>query len=301
MPAPVPGESAGTVPGTASGLPARPTSPAPVAAFAAVLRAGNPGPMTLDGTRSYVLRAPGVPGCVVVDPGPDDAAHLDALAAAGPVELVLITHRHADHTAGSPGLRARTGAPVRAADPEHCHGGLRLLDGETIVVAGLRIDVVATPGHTADSVCLAVSGPGAGPVVLTGDTILGRGTTVLAEPDGSLGQYLASLDLLERLAGELGTRAGRPPSDLVGLPGHGEPVPDLASAVRAYRAHRLERLDQVRAALRSLSLPDDAAAHPSPDLTEAVVGVVYADIEPSVLPAARQSVAAQLAYLATGR
>ncbi|MEG3616254.1 MBL fold metallo-hydrolase [Isoptericola haloaureus] len=233
--------------------------------------------MTLDGTRSVVLRAPGAPSCVVVDPGPDDAAHLEALAAAGPVDLVLVTHRHADHTAGSRGLHARTGAPVRAADPAHCHGGDPLSDGEVVEAAGLRIGVLATPGHTADSVSLVVTAPGEEPVVLTGDTVLGRGTTVIAEPDGSLRDYLASLDALEHVGG------GR-----LGVPAHGPELPDLGEAVRAYRNHRLERLDQIRAALATLG-PDAGV--------DDVVAHVYADVDPSVLGAARQTVAAQLAYL----
>ncbi|MBN0039223.1 MBL fold metallo-hydrolase [Cellulosimicrobium cellulans] len=303
------------------------TAPTPVTRLAAVLRADNPGPMTLDGTRSYVLRAPGSATCVVVDPGPDDAAHLDALAATGPVELVLVTHRHADHTAGAPGLRERTGAPVRAADPAHCHGGEPLRDGEVIDAAGLRVVVLATPGHTADSVCLVLpddgpvapardlTGGGASPgretpgdaapggtrsgeaatggaaspsgtTVLTGDTVLGTGTTVIAEPDGSLGTYLASLDAIEAVAS---TGTGR----AKGLPGHGPVVDDLAERVRAYREHRLERLAQVRAALDALGLTAGAR-----DAVEQVIARVYADVDPSVLGAARQSVAAQLAFLA---
>ncbi|MCK0117683.1 MBL fold metallo-hydrolase [Isoptericola sp. S6320L] len=246
-----------------------------------VLRADNPGPMTLDGTRSVVLRAPGSPSCVVVDPGPDDDTHLRALAAAGPVDLVLVTHRHADHTAGSPRLRELTGAPVRAADPEHCHGGEPLRDGEVIEAAGVRIEVVATPGHTGDSVSFRVDGPGEAPVVLTGDTVLGRGTTVIAEPDGSLADYLHSLDVLERLG------AGR-----LAVPAHGPAIEDLGAAVQAYRSHRLERLAQVRAVLAALgpeATVDDVVAH------------VYADVDAAVLPAARQSVAAQLAYLRAER
>ncbi|MDF9875275.1 MBL fold metallo-hydrolase [Cellulosimicrobium cellulans] len=303
------------------------TAPTPVTRLAAVLRADNPGPMTLDGTRSYVLRAPGSAPCVVVDPGPDDTAHLDALAAAGPVELVLVTHRHADHTAGAPGLRERTGAPVRAADATHCHGGEPLRDGEVIEVAGLRVVVLATPGHTADSVCLVLpddgplapaddlagggprpgdatpgdatpggtrsgdaatgsAGSPPGPTVLTGDTVLGTGTTVIAQPDGSLGAYLASLDAIEAVASAGTGRA-------TGLPGHGPAVADLAERVRAYREHRLERLAQVRAALDALGL--DAGAH---DAVERVVARVYADVDPSVRGAARQSVAAQLTFLA---
>ena len=106
-------------------------------------RAENPGPMTLDGTNSYVLGAPGSAGVVVVDPGPLLEGHLAALAAAGAVELILITHRHADHTGGSARLHELTGAPVRAALPEFCHGGEPLGDGETINAGGLTVTVLA--------------------------------------------------------------------------------------------------------------------------------------------------------------
>ncbi|WP_159796062.1 MBL fold metallo-hydrolase [Puerhibacterium puerhi] len=286
------------------------TTPAPVTSFASVLRADNPGPMTLDGTRSYVLRAPGAEAAVVVDPGPDEPDHLAALAAAGPVALVLVTHRHADHTDGSPRLRGLTGAPVRAADPAHCHGGDPLVGGDVVEAAGLRIEVLATPGHTADSVSFVVapaSGPRASgapdaPVVLTGDTVLGRGTTVIAEPDGSLRDYLASLDALERLA-----TGGVP---VRGLPGHGPVVDDLGAVVRAYRAHRQERLAQVRAAVAALGVvlptpaqasagaPGDLPPGVPDDLADAVVDAVYADVDGSVRAAARQSVVAQLEYLA---
>lgn len=259
----------------------------------AVLRADNPGPMTLDGTRSYVLRAPDASECVVVDPGPDDDAHLRTLAAAGRVSLVLVTHRHADHTAGSARLHEQTGAPVRAADPAYCHGGAPpLRDGESVRLAGLEIGVVATPGHTADSVCFVVTAPDGERAVLTGDTVLGHGTTVIAAPDGSLGDYLASLDVLERRG-----------HGILGLPGHGPVIDDLAARAREYRVHRLERLDQVRAALAALrvTLPVPAAgAVLADDLIDRVTGAVYSDVDPSVLLAARQSVRAQLVYLASG-
>lgn len=272
----------------------------PVAPFAWMLRADNPGPMTLDGTRSYVLRAPGASGCVVVDPGPALEPHLAALAGAGPVELALVTHRHPDHTGGLARFRELTGAPSRGGLPEFSVGGAGgddatvapLADGEIIGAAGLRVEVLATPGHTADSVCFVVSVPGdpaSGSLVLTGDTVLGRGTTVLAEPDGSLRDYLASLDRLTAL--DL-------PGPILGLPGHGPVIQDLGSAVHAYRAHRLERLEQVRAALSGVGteLPD--AGSPLPDtLLDAVTGAVYADVDPSVLIAARSSVRAQLEYL----
>ncbi|MFB9310844.1 glyoxylase-like metal-dependent hydrolase (beta-lactamase superfamily II) [Agromyces hippuratus] len=259
-----------------------------VSAFARLVLAPNAGPMTLDGTNSYVLRAPDSESIVVVDPGPSDATHLAALAGAGRVELVLITHHHPDHTESLDAFHAMTDAPVRAIDPAFCLAGAPLVDGERIRAAGLEIDVVATPGHTADSVCLSLPGDrlvgadigdGALGTVLTGDTILGRGTTIIADPDGALGPYLDSLEALRAL----GT-----PGPVGVLPGHGPVLPDLAAICRAYLAHRAERLDQVRAALRELGA--DAS-------TAAVTDLVYADTDASVRSAAEASVRAQLAYL----
>ncbi|WP_258802509.1 MBL fold metallo-hydrolase [Pseudarthrobacter sp. NS4] len=238
--------------------------------------APNPGPMSLEGTNSYVLRAAGYPGAVVVDPGPLDDAHLRALAA-GPVELILITHRHADHTAGAARLHELTAAPVRAADPEHCHGGGEpLQDGVVIHAAGVGITVLAAPGHTSDSLCFLLPDDGPHGSVLTGDTILGRGTTMLDYPDGTLGDYLATLDRLEALGAA------------TVLPAHGPVLPSVESIARDYRLHRQERLGQIRAALDQLGR--DATAGE-------VADVVYADVDPSVRRAAETSVAAQLHYL----
>lgn len=242
--------------------------------------APNPGPMSLDGTNSYVLRGSPDASAVVVDPGPEDEVHLAALAGVGRVELILVTHRHADHTAGSARLHELTGAPVRAADPAHCHGGgAPLVHGEAIRAAGLDITVLATPGHTSDSVCFHLPADGRYGSVLTGDTILGRGTTVLDYPDGALGDYLASLDLLEALG----------PAAV--LPAHGPVLPSLESAARDYRAHREGRLAQVRGALDRLGR--DASVGE-------VADAVYADVGPSVRRAAELSVAAQLSYLRGG-
>lgn len=232
--------------------------------------APNPGPMTLEGTNTYVLG-----GQVVVDPGPADAAHLERLAAMGP-RLILVTHRHPDHTEGAAELARSTGAVLRGLDPDECLGGEPLVDGEWIPVDDVELQILATPGHTADSICIVVPGR----AVLTGDTILGRGTTVIMHPDGAVGPYLASLDRLEALG------------DLEALPGHGEPLPSVAAIACDYRAHRLERLDQVRAALERLGA---TAADAS---VAAVTDAVYAAIDPSVRQAAEASTAAQLAYLA---
>lgn len=244
----------------------------PVTPYASVLLARNPSPMTLDGTNTWLLRAPGSGSCLVVDPGPDDPGHLRAVAAAaGEVTGILLTHGHLDHSAGAAALRALTRAPVRALDPAQRLGGEGLGEGDVVAAAGVEVRVLGTPGHTSDSLCFGV-----GDAVLTGDTVLGRGTTVVAHPDGRLADYLDSLRRLH----ELGTRAV--------LPGHGPELPDLAAVTSAYLAHREERLEQVRAALDQLG-PDAAAMD--------VVRVVYADVDPVLWPAAELSVRAQLEYL----
>ena len=244
----------------------------PVTPYASVLLARNPSPMTLDGTNTWLLRTPGSETCLVIDPGPDDPEHLSAIAAAaGEVTEILLTHGHLDHSAGAAALRALTRAPVRALDPAQRLGGEGLGESDVVAAAGLEVRVLATPGHTADSLCFAV-----GDAVLTGDTVLGRGTTVVAHPDGRLADYLDSLRRLH----ELGTRAV--------LPGHGPELPDLAAITSAYLAHREERLEQIRAALDQLG-PDAAAMD--------VVRVVYADVDQVLWPAAELSVRAQLEYL----
>ncbi|MDT4918932.1 MAG: hypothetical protein QOH89_3632 [Pseudonocardiales bacterium] len=248
--------------------------PREVTPYASVLLQQNPGPMTLDGTNTWLLRAPGAADSIVVDPGQSDDTHLDrVLAAAQDISLVLVTHRHFDHSQAAAALHERTGAPVRAIDPEHCIGAAPLTDGEPLAYAGLDVRVLATPGHTADSVSFVV---GDDEAVLTGDTILGRGTTVVAYPDGVLGPYLHSLRRLAALG------------DATVLTGHGPELPSVAEVARSYLAHREERLDQVRAALSELG-PDATARQ--------IVEVVYADVDKSVWFAADLSVEAQLAYL----
>uniref|UniRef100_UPI000B32C967 MBL fold metallo-hydrolase n=1 Tax=Rhodococcus marinonascens TaxID=38311 RepID=UPI000B32C967 len=132
-----------------------------VTPIVSVMLENNPGMMTLDGTNTWILRAPGRAECVVVDPGDDEEEHLARVAAVGPVALTLITHRHADHTGGVRQFFELTGAPVRSVDPEFLHGGGEpLVDGEAIDVAGLSLTVIATPGHTRDSVSFVVEAQG---------------------------------------------------------------------------------------------------------------------------------------------
>src|SRR5690349_3586871 len=160
--------------------------------------APNANMMTLDGTNTWVLREPGARRSVVIDPGPPDAEHLDRVAAAaGEVGVVLLTHHHLDHSEAARAFAERMGCGVRALDPAYQLGDEGLGDGDVVEVDGLEIRIVGTPGHTADSLSFWVPAENA---VLTGDTVLGRGTTVVAHPDGRLGAYLDSLDRLHALA-----------------------------------------------------------------------------------------------------
>lgn len=237
---------------------------------------GNPGPMTLDGTNTWVLMSPGGSDAIVIDPGEDEAAHqqrvVDHVAGLGArVTRIVLTHGHADHSEGAPRLARLTGAPVQAVGRGHDD----LSDGDVLRAGDLEVRVVATPGHTADSVSFALAADHA---LLTGDTVLGRGTTVVAHPDGELAAYLDSLERIKALTGD-GAVATI-------LPGHGPTVPDAAAMVDFYRVHRRERLDQVRAAMAEGARDADA-----------VVATVYADVDRSVWPAAKMSVLAQMRYL----
>ena len=244
--------------------------------------APNPGIMSLDGTNTWVLREPGARRSVVIDPGPLDEGHLDAVAeAAGEVATVLLTHHHYDHSEAARAFAERVGAGVRALDPEYRLGTEGLGDGDVIEVDGLEIRVVGTPGHTSDSLSFWLPSDGA---VLTGDTVLGRGTTVVAHPDGELGAYLDSLDRLHALASEHGVGSV--------WPGHGPVIGNALGALDHYIAHRRERLGQVEDAVAGLGV---TAADADP---RAIVEIVYADVDQVLWGAAELSVRAQLAYLA---
>ncbi len=254
---------------------------------AACLLAPNPGIMTLDGTNTWVLREPGSSTSVVVDPGPVVDGHLDRVdQEAGDVGLVLLTHHHADHSGVAAALAARKGCAVRALDPAYCVDAEPLSDDELVVVGGLTLRVVATPGHTADSVSFVLP---AERVLLSGDMVLGRGTTVVAHPDGALGPYLDSIVRMRALV-DAGEAAAI-------WPAHGPVLADAGVVLDHYLTHRHARLRQVEAALAALR----AAGEPvdaSPDaLARRVVETVYADVDPVLWDAAELSVRAQLEYL----
>ena len=241
--------------------------------------APNPSLMTLDGTNTWLIAEPGSAAAVVVDPGPDDEGHLRRVLAVATgrgqwISQIVLTHGHSDHSAGARQLAGLTGAPVLALDPAQRLGSEGLGPGDVLTSGGCEVRVIATPGHTADSVSLLI---GADRAVLTGDTVLGRGTTVIAQ-DGSLGAYLESLRRLRTLADSV---------DLATLlPGHGPLLADPAGTLDYYLAHRAERLDEVRAAVAA---GDTTAAQ--------IVARVYAAVDQRLWPVAELSVRAQLDYL----
>jgi glyoxylase-like metal-dependent hydrolase (beta-lactamase superfamily II) len=232
-------------------------------------------PMTLEGTNTYLVAGPAARAAVVIDPGPADEEHAVRVArAAGGrrVELVLLTHTHADHAEGARELADRMGAPLAALDPGWSTPGTpRLAAGEQVVAGGVRLEPLPTPGHAADHCCFWLAEERA---MFTGDHVLGRGSTVVEWPGGDMQAYLDSLEAVRRFA----------PGRL--YPGHGPMVADPAAKLREYVDHRRERESQVLAALAA---GDRTAAE--------VVARVYADVDPVLHPAAELSVRAHLVKL----
>ena len=244
--------------------------------------APNPSGMTLDGTNTYVVGAPGSGRAVLVDPGPDDPAHLAAVEAAlagrdARCVAVLVTHHHGDHAEAALPWGRRFGAPVAAGDPRVAGPGGRVLaPGEQLALAGTTVRVVPTPGHTADHLAFRVESG----AVLVGDHVLGRGTSVVTHPEGDVVAYLESL----RRVHDLG------PSAL--YCGHGpELTEDPTAVLDFYLAHRAYREAQLLAALAG-----------GPRTVDELVAVVYAEVPRELWPAAAQSTRATLAKLvAEGR
>jgi len=255
------------------------------------LTAPNPGPFTADGTNTFIVGAGRV---AIIDPGPDIPAHVDALLAAlsgETVSHIFLTHTHRDHSGAAAALKARTGAPVLSGGPHRLSralmpGEANILDaandtghrpdgvlgeGDAVAGDGWRIEAIATPGHTANHLALALPESG---LTFSGDHVMGWSTSIVAPPDGDMSDYMASLDRL----------AARPETLL--LPGHGPPVADAQARIAELRCHRLAReaaiLDRINAG--DSTIP-------------AMVAAIYRDIDPGLHPAAARSVLAHLEVL----
>jgi len=250
--------------------------------------ADNPGPFTFKGTGVYIV---GKDEVAVIDPGPDDASHVDALKRAlkdRHVTHILVTHTHTDHSPAAKPLKEWSGAKTYAFGPHGSgklddgvrveEGGdmqfvpdMRVKDGEIIKGNGFTFECVFTPGHTSNHMCYALKEENA---LFTGDHVMGWSTTVVTPPDGDMTQYMASVKKLMAR------------SDAVLYPTHGAPVTDPKPFLAAYLEHRLDRERQILACIRE-GLPT----------IPQMVARMYADVDKRLHPAASRSVLAHLIQL----
>jgi glyoxylase-like metal-dependent hydrolase (beta-lactamase superfamily II)/8-oxo-dGTP pyrophosphatase MutT (NUDIX family) len=247
-----------------------PTRAAPAEEAVSIVRvlAPNPGPFTLEGTNTWIV---GRDPTVVIDPGPDDPRHIDAvLADAAPIGAILLTHHHPDHAPGAARLLTASGAPVFAYRPSVRQRPLS--HGQVVEVGGMRLRVSHTPGHTPDHVAFLVPGEGA---LFTGDAVLGRGTSVIDPPEGDMTAYIRSLREMRELA----------PRRI--YPGHGPVVFDAMAKLDEYLAHRVQREEQI---LRALAEGKRTPA-------EMVPGIYGDEVPQSMFSVAARSVLAHLIKL----
>jgi glyoxylase-like metal-dependent hydrolase (beta-lactamase superfamily II) len=246
--------------------------------------AKNPSPFTYVGTGTYIIGAGQT--VAVIDPGPDEPAHIEALIAAVAgvsVSHIVITHTHRDHSPAAPAFKAATGAQIfgciplvlfddgpradagfdETYTPDHI-----LVDGESISGPDWTLTALHTPGHTSNHLCYTLEQEKA---LFTGDHVMGWSTTVVAPPDGDMADYMASLRLLLEL------------DHRVYYPTHGDPVTEPHRFVRGLITHRKQRENQI------LKLLADA-----PHTIQAMVAVMYAKVDPRLHPAAGRSVLAHL-------
>ncbi|HVG22605.1 MAG TPA: MBL fold metallo-hydrolase [Thermoanaerobaculia bacterium] len=224
------------------------------------ITAPNPGPLTLDGTQTYLLGE-----TTVLDPGPIIDSHIAQILASAPrLDTILITHRHGDHAPGAIPLKAATGARIIAPPGVLDDVDQRVSGGELLSIEGETIEVIATPGHTQEHVCyLTAAGD-----LFTGDTILGSGTTAIFPPDGHMGDYLRSLHTLR----------ARNPRRI--YPAHGPTREDALALIDEYIAHRLQREQQVLDALAAgATTPSELRARIYPDLDPRLHGAAEIQIE----------------------
>ncbi|PZQ57941.1 MAG: MBL fold metallo-hydrolase [Phenylobacterium zucineum] len=251
--------------------------------------ADNPGPFTYKGTGTYIV---GRGQVAVIDPGPDDPAHLEAILAAVAGETVthiVITHHHSDHSPLAGPLKARTGAPIYgcavAAPDDHDDGGVKmeaghdlsfqpdisLCGGGVIAGAGWTLEAIPTPGHTSNHLCFGFPEENA---CFSGDHIMGWSTTVITPPDGDMTDYLESLEAIRARGFE------------VLWPTHGPPIREVDPFIRAYAEHRQERLDQITGALKA-----------GPARINELVPRLYADVDSRLHPAAARSMLGGMIHL----
>ena len=245
--------------------------------------APNPSPFTYTGTQTHIV---GTDDLAVIDPGPDDDRHHDALIAAiagRPVTAIVITHHHRDHSPGAPRLKAATGAPIVGAAPFHLEdAGPRadaafdatyapdrvLAEGDRVAGAGWTLEAIATPGHTSNHLAFALPETKA---LFPGDHVMGWATSVVSPPDGDMTAYMASL---EKLMGR---------DDRIYYPGHGDAIERPQRLVRGLLGHRRQREGQI---LRLI----DGGTHAIPAMVEAM----YVGVDRRLYPAAERSVLAHL-------
>jgi glyoxylase-like metal-dependent hydrolase (beta-lactamase superfamily II) len=257
--------------------PPRPLVPGIPAALSPLVRrvvAPNPGVMTGAGTNTYLV---GIDEVVVVDPGPDDDSHLEAILGCGGdrIRWVVCTHTHPDHHPLAARLAAATGAEVLAyASRDGLAVDRELRDGDAIEATEFRLRAVHTPGHASNHLCYLLPEER---LLFSGDHVMQGSTVVIAPPDGDMAAYLGSLERLRSLRPALRAIA----------PGHGHLIDDPERVLAEYVEHRLARERQVLDAL--------AAGHATPD---AIVGAVYVGLVDELVPRARQSVHAHLRKLA---
>jgi glyoxylase-like metal-dependent hydrolase (beta-lactamase superfamily II) len=242
-----------------------------------LVRAANAGPLTLDGTNTWLLAGRAADRTVVIDPGPALPDHLAAIRSMGRPAAIILTHHHADHAQSAPALGAEFGIPVYAADDALAIDAQPLRDGDVIERAGWRLGVLATPGHTSDSVCLTIDG-----AIFTGDTLLGGSTTIIAPPSGSLASYFSTMTRLSALAG------------MAGLPGHGPAISSAGDWARRNAHHRERRLAQL-ADVYDRVVRDGAESR---DRLRLVAEAAYGEGGAPVADFVEVMVAAQLSYLA---